>query len=196
MIAPHRLRVAAFVALATLLVPAPAYAHAGHCTRPETISTFVVAVLVAAVLVRPWGRSMKSASRTFNRLVIPLVLAAAVTVTACGGKGRTSGARPTTTARLAILQPTANQVTGPDLTLQFRLIGAHVVQPSVGKLRGDEGHIHVSLDNKLISMTYGTTQDLHGLAPGPHTLQAEFVATDHQPFRNHVVAAVLFTVRS
>ena len=49
---------------------------------------------------------MKSAPRTFNRLVIPLVLAAAVTVTACGGKGGTSGARPTTTARLEILQPT------------------------------------------------------------------------------------------
>jgi hypothetical protein len=139
---------------------------------------------------------MKSASRTFNRLVIPLVLAAAVTVTACGGKGGTSGARPTTTARLEILQPTANQVTGPDLTLQFRLIGARVVQPSVGKLRGDEGHIHVSLDNKLVSMTYGTTQDLHGLTPGAHSLQAEFVATDHLPFRNRVVAAVLFTVKS
>lgn len=29
---------------------------------------------------------------------------------------------------------------------------------------------------------------------GPHSVQAEFVATDHAPFANRVVAAVLFTV--
>ena len=41
-----------------------------------------------------------------------------------------------------------------------------------------------------------TTQDLHGMTPGPHTMSAESVATDHAPFKNSVVAAGLFQVQS
>lgn len=38
----------------------------------------------------------------------------------------------------------------------------------------------------------GLTEDLHGLGPGPHSVRAEFVAADHAPFKNPVVAAVAF----
>jgi hypothetical protein len=79
--------------------------------------------------------------------------------------------------------------------LQLDLVGATVVAATTGPLRPDEGHIHVSLDGRLVSMAYGTTQPLHGLTPGSHSVRAEFVATDHAPFRNRVVAAVLFEVR-
>jgi len=133
-----------------------------------------------------------------TRISLPAVLAVAVTLTGCGGgksPSTASGSRPATSARLQILEPTPNESTGPDLVLKLNLIGARVVQPSVGKLRPDEGHIHVSLDGTLVSMTYGTSQDLHALKPGPHTIQAEFVATDHIPFKNRVVAAVLFAVK-
>jgi hypothetical protein len=75
----------------------------------------------------------------------------------------------------------------------MNLIGARVVQPAQGTLRGDEGHIHVSLDGSLVSMTYGTSQPLANLKPGQHTVQAEFVAIDHLPFKNRVIAAVIFT---
>jgi hypothetical protein len=113
---------------------------------------------------------------------------------ACGGGG--APARPTTSAQLQILSPTPNEVTGPNVKLQFRLIGATVVPPAVvkGKLRGDEGHIHVFLDNRLISMTYGLSQQLTDLTPGNHALAAEFVAVDHLPFRNRVRTGVLFRV--
>lgn len=74
-------------------------------------------------------------------------------------------------------------------------MGGRIVQASTGPLRGDEGHIHVSVDGKLISMAFGTTQDLHDVAAGPHTMSAEYVATDHVPFANRVVAAVLFQVQ-
>jgi hypothetical protein len=174
---------------------APAYAHSGPCSRPETLSTFGVAAGLAVVLVRPWGKTMTTLATKLRRSALPLVLATVLTVSGCGGRSSTSTtARPTTDARLQILEPAPNQVTGPDVVLRLQLIGARVVAPSQGKLRPDEGHIHVSLDNRLVSMTYGTTQDLHALGPGPHALQAEFVAVDHAPFRNRVVAAVLFRV--
>jgi hypothetical protein len=50
------------------------------------------------------------------------------------------------------------------------------------------------VDGKLIVMAYTDHTELTGLTPGPHTLQAAWVATDHLPFRNPVVAAVLFQV--
>jgi hypothetical protein len=44
-------------------------------------------------------------------------------------------------------------------------------------------------------MTFGLVQelDVRSLAPGPHTLTAEFVAADHGPFDPRVIASVTFT---
>jgi hypothetical protein len=114
----------------------------------------------------------------------------------CGSSG--PAPRPVTSARLVILSPTPNQVTGPDLTLQFQVIGGTVLPPTQmkGPLRGDQGHIHVKLDNRTVQMAYSTQAQLGGLTPGTHTVEALWVATDHLPFRNPVVAAVLFQVRA
>jgi hypothetical protein len=106
-----------------------------------------------------------------------------------------ASARPHTDAQLQIVTPTANQVTGPTTDLQLSLQGAQVVSPTQLTNAPNQGHVHVSIDGKLISMTYGLSQPLTGLTPGPHTLQAEFVANDHQPFANRVIAAVLFKVQ-
>jgi hypothetical protein len=87
-----------------------------------------------------------------------------------------------------------NAVTGPDVTVVFTLTGARIVPEATQQLRPDEGHIHLYLDNQLVSMNYGLTQDLKGLSAGPHTLRAEFVAGDHGPFRNPPTAAAVFQV--
>jgi len=179
--------------------PAPVLvlAHVGTCTSAEAASTIGVSGGVTILLFRPW-RKAASMTAKLTRLTLPVLLAVAVTLTGCGGsKTKTSPTtnRPTTAARLQIVQPTANQVTGPNTDLVMNLIGARVVQPSKGTLRGDEGHIHVSLDGQLVSMTYGTSQPLTNLKPGTHTLQAEFVAVDHIPFKNRVIAAVIFSVQ-
>jgi hypothetical protein len=129
---------------------------------------------------------------------VGVAIAAGLIPTACGSVAKssaTAGARPLTPARIQIISPTPNEVTGPDVTVQVDLIGAHEVQPSAGTIRPDEGHIHVSLDGTLVAMAYRTTQELKALAPGPHSVQIEFVAIDHQPFRNRVIAAMLFTVK-
>jgi hypothetical protein len=135
-----------------------------------------------------------SSNRVVLTRLLPTLVALCLVAAACSSGGSAKD-RPTTAARLQIVSPEPNAVTGPDLTIQLSLTGAEIVQAVTGPLRGDQGHIHVSVDGKLISMAYGTTQDLHGMTPGPHTMTAEFVATDHAPFKNRVVAAVLFQVQ-
>ena len=131
-------------------------------------------------------------------VALAVVLAAGLILTACASDAKsspTATSRPLTPARIQIISPTPDEVTGPDVTVQVNLIGAHEVQPSAGTLRPDEGHIHVSVDGNVVAMAYSTTQELKGLTPGPHSVQVEFVAIDHLPFRNRVIAAVLFTVK-
>jgi hypothetical protein len=116
---------------------------------------------------------------------------------ACGGGSSASTApRPHTDAKLVILTPTPNEVTGPTVPVRFDVQGATVSPPQKNNLAPNEGHIHVTVDGKLVTMAYGTTTVLTGLSPGPHTLQAEFVANDHLPFANRVTALALFTVKA
>jgi hypothetical protein len=107
-----------------------------------------------------------------------------------------SGARPASTATISITRPTAGDVVHRnELTVVMTLPGGQIVNTAGTTLTPDTGHIHLSIDGKLESMTYGLVQvlDLYGLTPGPHTLEAEFVAADHGPFDPPVVATVTFT---
>jgi hypothetical protein len=124
-----------------------------------------------------------------------LILVCALFVAACGGSSSAAKSRPSTSAHLEIVTPAANETTPPNINLQFALQGAQVSAPTKLQITPNEGHIHVSIDGKLISMSYGLTQPVNSLAPGSHTLQAEFVANDHLPFATRVIAAVLFKVQ-
>jgi hypothetical protein len=189
-------------ALALVAAPSPAYAHVGRCTNAEAASTFGVCGVVAVLLFRPW-KKVSTMSAKVTRLLLPAVLAFAVTLTGCGGgtpnsgPGGTTKERPTTPARIEIVQPTPNQVTSRDVTLVVNLIGGKAVQRTTPPLTPEEGHIHVSLDGSLVNMAYQTTQVLPAdkLTPGQHTVTAEFVAVDHVPFKNRPTAAVIFTVQ-
>jgi hypothetical protein len=133
-----------------------------------------------------------------SALPVPLVVLL-IGLTACGSdkKPTTPSAqeRPTTNARIQIVSPTPNQETGPDVTVQVKLIGAKEVPQVDGPLKPDEGHIHISLDGAVVAMAYGDSQTLKALTPGQHSVQVDFVAIDHVPFKNRVTAAVLFTVK-
>jgi len=127
--------------------------------------------------------------------VLTIVLAVAGLGAACSGS---SSGRPSTPATLQILTPAPNAaVTGGDVDLDMRLQHAKVVPAYQvgGTIRPDRGHIHVSVDGQVTQMFYGVVQKVPILTPGRHTIQAEFVASDHLPFSNRVVAAVTFEVK-
>ncbi|MGZ5307184.1 MAG: hypothetical protein ACXWEG_10665 [Actinomycetota bacterium] len=108
-----------------------------------------------------------------------------------------SGARPASTATLAIDRPTAGQVvSGTQVEVVMTLDGGRIVDSASTTLTPDTGHIHLSLDGTLVSMTYGLVQlmDVQGLSPGEHTIEAEYVAADHGPFDPRVVARITFTI--
>ncbi len=106
------------------------------------------------------------------------------------------GVRPASTATLTIQRPTAGEDVEEDQAeVVMELTGGRVIDSASTALTPDTGHIHLSLDGQLVSMTYGVVQlvDLTGLDPGSHTLRAEFVAADHGPFDPRVVTTVAFT---
>jgi hypothetical protein len=108
-----------------------------------------------------------------------------------------SANRPSSPAKLKIVTPKNGQVVrGTTVEMKVSLRNAKIVPATSANIVPDEGHLHVILDDQLISMTGDTTQLLSNLAPGQHLLKVEFVASDHAPFDPRVIAAVAFEVRA
>lgn len=104
--------------------------------------------------------------------------------------------RPSSTAALSIVAPTDGAtITDDQLEVVVDLREGRIVETASSDLRPDEGHLHLTLDGEVVSMTYGTVQvvDLRSVPDGRHTLRAEFVAADHAPFSPRVTASVGFT---
>jgi hypothetical protein len=132
--------------------------------------------------------------------VLTLFTFAGFTFAGCGGgsgNAAAPAARPSTSATLQIVAPGPNQRTGAAVDVALRLDGAHLAPAGQvgGILRPDQGHIHLSVDGQLVAMPGRLDARLPVLTAGSHTLEAEFVASDHLPFSNRVVAAVTFAVR-
>jgi hypothetical protein len=106
-----------------------------------------------------------------------------------------AGPRPSSTATLSFVEPADGQtVAGDQVEVVLELRGGRIVEGTSTQLTPDTGHVHLVLDGALVSMTYGVVQvvDTGDLAPGSHTLQAEYVAADHAPFDPRVTALVRF----
>ena len=131
------------------------------------------------------------AAATVPRALLPASQPGGV---ASGALGR-GGSRPSSTALLEFRTPADGAVVR-DGTLEvvLGLEGGRVIEAASTELAPDAGHVHISLDGAVVSMTYGLVQvvDLDGIAPGEHALLAEFVAADHAPFDPPVTAAVRF----
>jgi hypothetical protein len=192
--------VAAWIAAAAVGPGATAaWAHGGPGAAADSMTTVL---LLGGAGSLSWFRRLRKrpdTSRTGRRIwLLPLAAVVAwglaLTAGAWVPRARPARNRPVTSARLAILEPTQDATTGPDVTVKLDLTGATIAPAGSTRLIATEGHVHLYLDGRLVSMAYGLSQDLTGLAPGPHSVRAEFVAADHGPFKNPVVAAVGFDV--
>lgn len=140
----------------------------------------------------------------FRRAAVTTVLAAlALAACADGGAGGASpppatsavAERPSSPAKLAIVSPRNGQTVRqdhPELRLDLR--GAEVVSQTSTRVRGDQGHLHLSVDGKLVNMNYGLRAKLPPLSPGQHVVQVEFVAADHIPFEPRIMTQAAFEV--
>jgi len=136
-----------------------------------------------------------------RRILLPVVglalLAAACSNGAAGaGDSSTPVARPSTTAHLKILSPTNGEVIhGSTVQVRVKLTGAKIVPATTTHIVPDEGHLHVYVDNQIVSMNFSTTDTVENVEPGMHVLRVEFVASDHVPFDPRDFTAVTFEVK-
>jgi hypothetical protein len=135
--------------------------------------------------------------RTTRRTCAVLMVVTMVLVS-CGGQTTASPSvvRPSSPAIVSIVEPTAGQtVSGTTVHVVLSLTGARIISQTTTHIRPDEGHIHLFVDQVLVSMNYGLEQDLP-VHPGTYVLSAEFVAADHAPFNPRVMSGqTIFTVR-
>jgi hypothetical protein len=139
------------------------------------------------------------------RAAVLLAAVAALALAACsGGDGGSAApaatttvaaARPSSPAKLTIETPRNGQtVRRARPEVRLNLVGAKIVSQTTTHIQGDEGHIHLIVDGKLVNMNYGLSQRLPQLTPGQHVLQVEFVAADHAPFEPRVLTQAAFQV--
>jgi hypothetical protein len=105
------------------------------------------------------------------------------------------GPRPSSPATVEIVQPAQGAtVTGESAHVVLRLTGGIIVPETTTELHPDRGHLHLYVNNQLVSMNYGLEQDIP-VQPGTLVLRAEFVAADHFPFSPRVYSDdIVFTV--
>lgn len=113
----------------------------------------------------------------------------AILLASCGGSEDTpAGERIASTARMAILEPAQGaEITAPRMRVLISLEGARIIPRATTTIKPDEGHVHLSLNGELSTMTYGLDQEID-ITPGTHILQAEYVAGDHAPFNPRIIA--------
>jgi len=135
-----------------------------------------------------------------------LTLCAALTLAACSSGGgtpttppstsqTTPAARPSSTAKLALIAPKDGEVfKAGTIPVKVSLQDAKITPVVTTNLKPNLGHLHLYLDGQIVSMNYQLTDTLHDVKPGLHVLRVEFVAQDHAPFDPRVVVTVSFTV--
>lgn len=138
-------------------------------------------------------------TRTLNAMavLILVVLAAAACSKASDSQASVPSARPSSTAKIQILSPTNGEVfhgSTATIPVKLSLEGARIVPATTTHITPDTGHVHLFLDNQIVTMNFALEDQLTNVPPGTHILRAEFVASDHLPFDPRVFVAVTFKV--
>ena len=72
--------------------------------------------------------------------------------------------------------------------------GREVLPATTTAISPDRGHLHVYVDDRIVSMNFSLSDVVRNVTPGMHILQVEFVASDHLPFDPRVIAQTAFEV--
>lgn len=143
----------------------------------------------------------RSAGRRSVRMAMAILAVAVVACACSNGSGAAGGTptpyvRPSSPATVAILSPTNGQVVhGSDVRIRVELTGAKIVPATTTDIVPTKGHLHVYLDDQIVSMNFKLTGDIGDVTPGMHVLRVEFVASDHLPFDPRVFTAVTFEAK-
>jgi len=145
-----------------------------------------------------------------HRRLAAVAVVLALLLAACGSSDGTSSpgasespagsvdlsSRPSSPATVTITQPVSGStVSGPTVHVVIDLQNASITSVTTTSISPTEGHIHLYVDNVLVSMNYSLEQDLP-VHTGTYVLKAEFVAADHAPFNPRVWSPdVFFTVK-
>lgn len=128
-----------------------------------------------------------------------LVAACLLAVSCTGGTATTTPTQTTnliaSTATVKILAPKDGQVIhGSTVDVKVDLVGGKLVLQTTTDIQPDEGHLHILIDDRLLTMTASLDQKVPDVSPGPHLLKVEYVAGNHLPFDPPVFDAVGFKV--
>lgn len=120
----------------------------------------------------------------------------AVTPSPASTDTATLGPRPSSMATVEIVEPAQGAtIVGTQAHIVLKLTGAKIVTETTTAIRPDEGHVHLYVNNQIVSMNYGLEQDIPVLE-GTLVLRAEFVAADHAPYSPRVQSGeIVFTVK-
>lgn len=99
-----------------------------------------------------------------------------------GGAFAVGGSSPSSNARVAITSPPANAEVkaGEPVTVEVAIKGGELTSNTTAT-DPNLGHLHVFIDDKLVSMPSTDTYDVT-LKPGDHDITVEFTAADHRSF--------------
>ena len=178
----------------------PVLAHGG---RPDEL---VAEILILAAIVVAWVGVARLRGKGFAwmprgagwALVIGAVGLAALAIlvpTLIWKDPAPAADRPSSTATLEIVAPVeGQQVAGRFLDVVTELTGATVVDAGATAVTPNTGHVHVYVDDQLMSMAYAPEQQIpiDFLERGPHVVRVEFVAADHGAFDPPVAESVTF----
>lgn len=133
-------------------------------------------------------------------LLLSLVLSACAKENDAAAPSPSASGRPPSTGMIAFVSPTPGaSVPADDVVVEISLTGATLAKQASTNITPDEGHMHLALDGRTITLlaglkiTINDLPDVNGpIAKGTHILEAEFAASDHGSFNPRVTKTVTF----
>ena len=178
----------------------PLLAHGGRPDELVAELILLLAIVLAWVgIARVRGKGFAWMPRALGWLLVglgpALLVVAALVPTVFMRTPSPTTNRPSSTATLLITAPSEGQrVSTATLDVATRVSGATIVEGSATEVTPDTGHVHIYVDDQLMSMAYAPEQEIaiDWLGPGRHVVRVEFVAADHAPFDPPIEASVTF----